>query len=32
MQFVYILIDSALGIIFYNFVANSVRKFFSTDQ
>ena len=30
--FVYILIDSALGIIFYNFVGNSVIKFFSTDQ
>ena len=32
LEYVYVSIDSVSGIIFYHFVANSVRKFFSIDQ
>ena len=32
LEFVYVAIDSVPGIIFYDFVANSIRKFFSTGQ
>ena len=32
LEFVYVSIDSVSGSFFYDFVANSVRKFFSTDQ
>ena len=33
LEFVYVSIDSvSAGIILYDFVANSVRKFSSTDQ
>ena len=32
LEFVYVSIDSVSGIIIYDFVANSVRKFFSTEQ
>ena len=32
LEFVYVGIDSVSGIIFYDFVANSVRKCSSTEQ
>ena len=32
LEFVYVSVHSVSGIIFYDYVANSVRKFFSTDQ
>ena len=32
LEFVYVSIDSVSGIIFYDFVANSVRRFFSSDH
>ena len=32
VEFVYVSMNSVSGIIFYDFVANSVRKFFPTDQ
>ena len=32
LEFICVAIDSVLGIIFYDFVANSVRKFVSTSK